>query len=83
MNEFIIIKYIQKITKQDIKNYATKENIPIKEEELNIIYDYIKTKSLNYLKENQEKILKELKQKLSQPTYQKIIQLYNLYKNKI
>ena len=60
MNEFIIKKYINKLTKQDIKN---KSNI--------------------FLKGHHKEILEELKHKVTKNTYQKILELYELYKNKI
>ena len=83
MNQFIIEKYINKLTKQDIINYTSKQNIPLTTTELDIIYNYIKTKYKDFLAGNREKIFEELEQKITQQTYQKIIELYNLYQNKI
>ena len=83
MNRFIIEKYINKLTKQDIINYTNKQNIALTSEELNIIYHYIKTKYKEFLDGNEEKILKEIKHKVTPSTYQKIIELYTFYQNKI
>ena len=83
MNILIIEKYIKKLTKQDIINYATKQNISLTESEINIIYNYIKTKYKDFLNGNEKELLSEIKQKVKPPTYQKIEQLYNLYQNKI
>ena len=83
MNQFIIEKYINKLTKQDIINYTSKQNIPLTTTELDIIYNYIKTKYKDFLAGNREKIFEELEQKITPQTYQKIIELYNLYQNKI
>ena len=83
MNEFIIKKYINKLTKQDIKNYIEKENISLKESEIDTIYYYIKNKSNTFLKGHHKEILEELKHKVTKNTYQKILELYELYKNKI
>lgn len=83
MNRFIIEKYINKLTKQDIINYTNKQNITLTSEELNIIYHYIKTKYKDFLDGHEEKILKEIKSKVTPSTYQKIIELYTFYQNKI
>ena len=83
MNQYIIKKYISKITKQNIIDYANTQNISLTNNEINIIYDYIKNKSNIFLEGQHEQILKELKQKLTPLTYNKIEQLYQQYKNKI
>ena len=83
MNILIIEKYIKKLTKQDIINYTTKQNISLTESEINIIYNYIKTKYKDFLNGNEKELLSEIKQKVKPTTYQKIEQLYNLYQNKI
>ena len=83
MNILIIEKYIKKLTKQDIINYTTKQNISLTESEINIIYNYIKTKYKDFLNGNEKKLLSEIKQKVKPTTYKKIEQLYNLYQNKI
>lgn len=42
MNKNLIINYIEKITKQDIQKYISKENIEHTKEEIDIIYQAIK-----------------------------------------
>ena len=42
MNKLIIINYIKRLTKNDIFNYCINNNIPLTDEELDIIYYYIK-----------------------------------------
>ena len=83
MNHFIIQAYINKLTKQDIINYLKTQKINISEKELDIIYNYLKTKTKEFLKGNREQILKELQQKLSTKTYKIIEEYYNSYKDKI
>lgn len=83
MNKYIIQKYINKLTKQDIINYSSNEKISLSQKEIDIIYEYIKTRYLDFLSGNQDIILKELKSKLNSKTYQKIEELYQQYKNKI
>ena len=83
MNKYIIQKYINKLTKQDIINYSSNEKIQLSQKEIDIIYEYIKTRYLDFLSGKQDIILKELKSKLNIKTYQKIEELYQQYKNKI
>ena len=83
MNKYFIKKYIDKLTKQDIMNYATSKEIYLSKEEIDIIYNTIKTKWIDFINGNQSQILEELKPHISQKTYQEIINIYTKYKNKI
>ena len=83
MNRFIIKKYIDKLTKQDIINYTYKQNIELSPNEIDIIYYYIKNKYNEFLNGNDQNILIELKQKVSPKTYHILKDYYNTYKNKI
>ena len=83
MNNFLIQKYINKLTKQDIINYITNQNIKLPDKEIDIIYNYIKTNGTEFLKGNTEKLLKDIKTKVSPKTYQLIENYYYTYKNKI
>ena len=83
MNRFIIKKYINKLTKQDIINYIYKQNIELSPNEIDIIYYYIKNKYNEFLNGNDQNILIELKQKVSPKTYHILKDYYNTYKNKI
>ena len=83
MNRILIINYIKRLSKQDIINFANKQNIIISEQEINTIYFYIKNKYNEFLNGNHEKILLEIKPQISYTTYNKILELYELYKNKL
>lgn len=83
MNKFLIINYIKKITKEDIKRYALNNNIELTPDELDVIYYYIKNKHQQFLNGNDLQLLQEIKPKLTPKTYAKIIELYNMYKDKI
>lgn len=83
MNYLIIKKYINKLTKQDIINYAHKENISLSNQEIDIIYKYIKTRYNDFFYNDANLLLQEIKPQVSKNTYNKIIELYNQYKNKI
>lgn len=83
MSFFLIEKYIQKITKQDINTYANTQGIILTEEETNTIYYYIKNKYKEFFSGNQNQLLQEIKPKLNKKTYQKIEELYQIYKTKL
>ena len=83
MNKYLIYKYSKNITKQDIINFSNSQNISLTTNELNTIYYYIINKTKIFLEGNRELILQELKNKLTSNTYNKIIELYNKYKDKL
>ena len=80
MNKYLIYKYAMNITKEDIINYAYKNNYLLNNQEINIIYYYIMNKTKAFIEGNPLPILNELKQKLSTNTYNIILELYNKYK---
>ena len=85
MNLFFIERYIEKIKKEDIYNYAIKEGITLNNQELDILYTYLKTYYKTFLrkKDTRLNILNELKSKVSIKVSKKIDELYYLYKDKI
>ena len=83
MNKLIIINYIKRLTKNDIMNYCYNNNIPLTDEELDVIYYYIKNRYNEFLEGKQTELLEEIKYKIKSATYNKIIELYNKYKDKI
>ena len=82
MNIFLIERYINKLTKNDIYNYSIKEGIELTNQEINIIYYYIKNYYKQFLNGHNEEIINELKEKVTTKTSNKIDELYNLYKSK-
>lgn len=81
MYELIIKNYINKLTIDDILNYAKKENIKVSLNEASIIYKYIKEYHDVFLNGNPDTLFIELKSKLSYEVYDKCVNLYNKYKN--
>jgi len=68
------------MTKEDLINFIKKNNIKATEEEINIVYNHIKT----YYKEiiNEPiKYIKMLKGKISEENYYQILMLFDKYKN--
>ena len=82
MNKFIIYKYMEKITKDDIKKYAIREETNLSNNELDLIYAYIKKYPKRILNEPME-VIDEIKDDLSINVYNKLLELYQKYKNKI
>ena len=77
MYKELIIKYIDYLQPEHIKQYAKDNNIIITNDEVIIIYNYIKNNYLQLL--NNEKSIEPLKQLLREDLY---LQLYNLYQQK-
>ena len=83
MNIYMITEYINKLKKEDINNYAQKQGIKLDKEELDIVYNYIKTNYKTILYGNPKDILLEIKSKVKPITYNKIENLYIKFKDKI
>lgn len=84
MYEYLIGEYVNnKLTEQDINNFALKKNIHLTEDEIRTIYVYIKNYWKEFYKGDPTELFIELKEKLNKETYDTIIKLYEEYKNKI
>ena len=79
MTRNLIINYINKITKFDIENYISKENIEHTKEEIDLIYQSIKN-DYNEILNNFQNYIIRFKDKLNTNLYNKIIEKYNQYK---
>lgn len=82
MGEKFIKNYINKLTINDINNFLLKENISINSNDINIIYIYIKNNFDEILKD-EVKVLNRVKNDVNKDTYDKILYLYDKYKDKI
>ncbi len=80
--EYLIKEYINKLTIDDIKNYANKKNISITEYDAIILYTYAKKYYQDFLEGNDEIIINELKEKLNPSTFKEAYKLYLEYKIK-
>ena len=72
----IIKKYINKLQKEDIVEFAKKKNLLLDQNELNIIYTTIKNRYKDILDDG-IKVINEYKNKLKINTYNKLIEVYN------
>ena len=75
-NKAFIYQYISKIDKIDIINFSNKQNIILDNNEIDIIYYYIKNRYEDIINEP-DKILLEVKDKLNKKTYDKLLELYD------
>lgn len=83
MNFYLIEEYVNRMKKEDINNFALKQGIILDDNELNIIYNYIKENYKTILYGNPKEILLEIKEKVKPLTYSKIENLYIKFKDKI
>ena len=80
INKNLIYLYIKKIKKEDILEFAKRQDIILNNNELDLIYDYIKNKTDNIL-DDPEYVLEEIKDKLDKKVYLKILELYFKYED--
>lgn len=78
----IIGSYVNKLTKNDIKVFALNNNVNLTDNETNIIYQTIK-QDWEQLLRNPNPIFNKVKNELNPNTYNKIIELYSIYKKKL
>lgn len=81
MKDYIIKKYIDKITNNNIYEFALKNNIILNNEEINYIHKLINIYWNDILKNNDDILLK-IKNKFDNNKYEQIKKLYYEYKNK-
>lgn len=77
----IIKKYINALNKEDIINFAKKENFILSNEELDIIYNALKNR-YEEIYYNGINVINEYKESFTSKTYNKLIEIYDKYKEK-
>jgi hypothetical protein len=80
MEELFLKSYVSRLTKEDIIEYLKKEDIKVTENEINIIYEYIKKYFMIFYKGDPTYLFDELRNKLNEETYNKALELYQKYK---
>ena len=83
MYELIIKRYVDNLQKQDILIFANKEGINLNNDEIDILYTYIKKHWKFILKDNPYDLFLEIKPHLNDEAYSKMIELYEKYKKVI
>ena len=82
MYENLIRNYVSKMTINDIKKYASIKNINATEEEMQIVYEFIKKYYSKFNKNDMFFIEKYLKPKIRPQLYNQLLILYNEAKAK-
>lgn len=82
MNRLFIYEYINRLRRDDVLKFCSLKGINISDNEINIIYDYIKQDHKRFFN-NPTEVLNEIKVKVSDNTFSEIMKLYDKYKNKI
>lgn len=78
MNIYLIREYVNRLRKEDVNNYALKQNIVLDNSEIDFIYSYIKNNYRKILNRDISLSLEEVKPKLKDSTYNKlVILIYN------
>ena len=83
MYDFLIKKYVERITHDDITKFALKEGITLTDDETDVIYNYIKKDWRTFYYGNPRALIDEMKDVLSEEAYIKVESLYIEAKNKI
>ena len=83
MHLYLVGEYVKRMTKDDIINFALKQGIELKKNEVDILYETIKKDYKTIVFGNARGILDELKLKLEPNAYQKIELLYMTFKDKL
>ena len=78
----LIKQYVNKMTINNINDFAVKHNINLCENELNLLLNIVKNNYQEILNGKDEIVKKKLKENLAEENYQRIIKLYNEYKEK-
>lgn len=78
----LIGQYVNKLTIDNINEFALKHNITLNNEEANILLNIAKNHYRELLDGNDEKVKEYLNANLSNENYEKVTNLYNEYKEK-
>jgi len=83
MYEIIIRDYINKLTEEDIINYANKKNIELSNDEVKVLYVYAKNYWKEFYNGNPTDLILELKEKLSPKNFDILYKIYIQLKEKL
>ncbi len=78
----LIKQYIDKLTINNINDFARKNNIDLSKSELNVLYDLAKNHYEDLLAGNDAPVKAKLKETLSPENYDKVMALYDEYRKR-
>ncbi|MCH5166486.1 MAG: DUF2624 family protein [Erysipelotrichales bacterium] len=79
----IITKYVSIMKKEDIINFANKNNLKVTNSEVDFIYTFIKNNFEHYLKNPESFDITQYKNRFSPENYEFLVNLVNKYKRMI
>lgn len=79
MNNSLIIGYIDRLRIEDVDNFSRKMGVILEEEELELIYNYIKYEYQRFFNDSNS-VLLEIRGKVREEVYLVINNLYNKYR---
>ncbi len=82
MIEKLIKSYVSKLTLDEVDKFAKENGVILNDDELNMIFIYIKRDWKTIVHGNPRGILDDIKSKLDSSSYSKIENLYIFFKNK-
>lgn len=82
MKERLISEYVNRMTLDDVNKFALQNGINLKDDELKLVYTYIKNDWRTICFGNPRGILDDLKSKIDINSYSKIESLYMFFKNR-
>ena len=74
--------YVNNLTINNINDFGLKNNIKLEKKELNFLLELVKKDYQNIIDGNITDILVSLKENLSNENYDKVVNLYNEYREK-
>ncbi len=80
MKKQLLENYVNKLTKEDVVNYLSKECIPASDYEIDLIYNAIKNDYNEILGTDFNSYISNYKLTFNKSLYEKIIEKYNQYK---
>ena len=80
MKKQLLKNYVNKLTREDVVNYLSKECIPASDYEIDLIYNAIKNDYNEILDTNFNSYISNYKLSFNKALYEKIIEKYNQYK---
>ena len=82
MYHFFILKYIQNITEKDIIKFVLSQGIELSESEVKLFYHHVKQNWETILYGDPTTLFQAVKSEIRPETYQKMIELYQYFKEK-
>ena len=83
MYEILIQNYLKRLSLKDINDFANKNGIFLSNGEDKVIYEFIMKYWMEVYKGDANKVFNELKKQVCPNTYNNIMKLYGMYKDKI